>query len=401
MASRDLYKYPLKNLKERKSRSLLTIVSILFGITTIFIFVSFGQGLYDYIDEMTSSSTANKIIIQAKGMGAPGTSDFKLSEDDVEVIDKTTGVYEATGVYMKPAEIRQNGNLRYVYLTGYNPNKPLIKELFNVEIIKGRDLQKGDKGKVVLGYNYLIEDKIFENSYEINDRVEIQGEKLKVLGFYDSIGNPQDDSNIYVTEKTLEKLYSNENISYAWIIAKVDMNNLEQIIEKVKDNLRDERNLEEGEEDFFIQSYQDMIESYTQALDIVIIFVILIALISIVVSAINTANTMITSILERFKEIGIMKAIGAKNSSIFKIFLFESSVLGLIAGSLGVGLGFVLTLLAKTILNSLGWGFLSPHYSPALFLGCIGFAVITGAISGVLPARKASKINPVDALRYE
>jgi putative ABC transport system permease protein len=401
MASRDLYKYPLKNLKERKSRSLLTIISILFGITTIFIFISFGQGLYDYIDEMTSSSTANKIIIQAKGMGVPGTSDFRLSEDDLKVVDKTTGVYETTGVYMKPAEIMQRGNLRYVYLIGYDPSKPLIKELFNVEIIKGKDLKKRDTSKVVLGYNYLIEDKIFKKPYEINDRVEIQGEKLKVSGFYDSVGNPQDDSNIYVTENSLEKLYPDGNLSYAWIIAEVDMNNLEQIIEKVKDNLRDERNLEEGEEDFFIQSYQDMIESYTQALDIVVIFVILIALISIIVSAINTANTMITSILERFKEIGIMKAIGAKNSSIFKIFLFESSILGFIAGSLGVALGFVLTLLAKTILNSLGWGFLSPHYSPILFLGCIAFAVITGAISGVLPALKASKINPVDALRYE
>ncbi len=401
MASRDLYKYPLKNLKERKSRSLLTIVSILFGITTIFIFVSFGQGLYDYIEEMTSSSTANKIIIQAKGIGAPGTSDFKLSEDDLDVVDSTTGVYEATGIYFKPAEIRQRGNLRYVYLTGYNPEKPLIKELFNVDIIEGRDLKKGDDNKIVLGYNYLIEDKIFKESYEINDEIEIQEEELKIIGFYDSIGNPQDDSNIYVSEDSLEKLYPNEELSYSWIIAEVDMDNLEQVIEKVKDNLRDERDLEEGEEDFFIQSYQDMIESYTQALDVVVLFVILIALISIIVSAINTANTMITSVLERFKEIGIMKAIGAKNGSIFKIFLFESSVLGFIAGTIGVVLGFGLTFLAETILNSLGWGFLSPHYSPVLFIGCIAFAVITGAISGVAPALRASKINPVDALRYE
>jgi putative ABC transport system permease protein len=96
-----------------------------------------------------------------------------------------------------------------------------------------------------------------------------------------------------------------------------------------------------------------------------------------------------------------MKSIGAKNSEIFKIFLFESSFLGFVAGCLGVLLGFILTFIGGNILNSLGYGFLSPAYSIWLFLGCIAFATLTGAISGVAPAYKAMKINPVNALRYE
>jgi putative ABC transport system permease protein len=110
---------------------------------------------------------------------------------------------------------------------------------------------------------------------------------------------------------------------------------------------------------------------------------------------------MITSVLERYKEIGILKSIGARNSEILGIFLFESAFLGLVAGILGVLLGWGLSSLAGTILNTLGYGFLKPFYSSALFGGLIGFAVLTGAISGMFPAIRASKINTVDALRYE
>ena len=130
-------------------------------------------------------------------------------------------------------------------------------------------------------------------------------------------------------------------------------------------------------------------------------FILLIALISIFVSSINTANTMITSVLERTQEIGVMKSIGARNSEIFKIFLFESSVIGFVAGVLGVLLGVFLTLIAKQILVQLGWSFLKPYYSFWMFFGCIAFATITGAVSGVFPAINATKVSPVKALRYE
>jgi putative ABC transport system permease protein len=144
-----------------------------------------------------------------------------------------------------------------------------------------------------------------------------------------------------------------------------------------------------------------MINSFSNTLDIIIGFVILIALISVIVSAVNTANTMITSVLERYKEIGILKAIGARNSEIFGIFLFESAFLGLIAGILGVLLGWGMTSIMGKILMNLGWAFLQPYYNFIIFGGLILFAVLTGAISGVAPAIRAAKINTVDALRYE
>ena len=205
---------------------------------------------------------------------------------------------------------------------------------------------------------------------------------------------------MYVSNEYYEELYPNST-SYGQIIAVADISKLDKVVENVEKSLRKSRNIEEGKEDFFVQSFDDMMESFSGALNIIIGFVILIALISVLVSAVNTANTMITSVLERYKEIGILKAIGARNSEIFGIFLFESSFLGLVAGGLGVFLGWGISSVAGAILTELGWGFLSPYFSPLMFGGLILFAVLTGAISGVIPAVRAAKTNTVDALRYE
>ena len=399
---KESVKYSLNNIKKSKSRSILTILSIFVGIATIFIFVSFGWGLYDYVDEFTSSSSVDKLMIMPKGAGIPGLdTTFELLDEDVQVIERTAGVYEATGTYMDVAEVVQDDLKKYVFVASYDPNIPMIVELSDVEIIEGRDVRTGESGKVVLGYNYMIKDKIFPKVYSLNSKINVQGQDLRIVGFYEKIGNPQDDSNIYVTNDFMPELYPDAELSYGMIVARVDKNNVDGVADRVEEKLRQYRGLDEGKEDFSVQSYSDLLESYMVVLDIIVGFIILIALISVVVSAINTANTMITSVLERFKEIGVLKSIGARNSEIFKIFLFESGFLGFVAGVIGVLVGWGATILGANILDNLGYGFLSPHYSWTLFVGLILFATFTGAISGMIPAWRASKINAVDALRYE
>ncbi len=402
MISKELMIYSLRNIWNRKTRSFLTILSIFIGILTIFIFISFGLGLYGFIEEATAGTSADKVIIQPRGVGFGGLdTTFSLTDDDLEAVKKSSGVYEATGIYLKAAEITQKRTTKYAFLTAYDPKNPLIMQIWNVEITEGRELKQGDNGRVVLGYNYMIEDKVFPDAYSLNDKIEVQNQKLRIIGFFEKIGNPQDDSNIYIINDYLPTLYPDDNLSYSWIIARVEVGRIEQVVENIKDDLRDTRNLEKGKEDFFVQSFDDMIESYSTVLNIIIGFVILIAFISVVVSSINTSTTMVTSVLERTKEIGVIKSIGARNSDVFKTFLFESGFLGFVGGVVGVILGAILTAIGAYILDQLGWGFLSPSYSPYLFIGCILFATLTGAISGVLPARSASKTRPAEALRYE
>ncbi len=402
MISKESVKYSLNNITKSKTRSLLTILSILVGIATIFIFISFGWGLYNYIAGFTSSSSADKLIIQPKGIGLVGMGNtFKFSDIDLRTVKQTAGVQDATGVYARAGSVVKKGLRKYVFVMSYDPKLPMMMELGNIGIAKGRPLRSGDFGEVTLGYNYMIKNKIFPKAYSLNEKINVQGQNLRIVGFYNSAGNPQDDSNIYTTNKFMSKLYPNKTLSYYMIIVRADTKNINLVSDNIKNKLRKERGLKKGQEDFTVQSYADLLKSFTIVLDIIIGFIILIALISVIVSAVNTANTMITSVLERFKEIGILKSIGARNSEIFKIFLFESGFLGLVAGIIGTIVGWGATNIGEKFLNNLGYGFLTPHYSWVLFAILILFATLIGAISGMIPAWKASKINVVDALRYE
>jgi len=400
MIGLESIKYSLRNLRTSYGRSSLTIFSIMIGIATIFIFVSYGWGIYNYVGELSTSSSADKIMIQAAGSGAPGLDDsFKLTDDDLGAVSRSTGVYDATGVYFNAVKVSQGKENKYTFFVGYDPSVPIMLETYNIDVIVGRDLRMGETGKVILGYNYIKKDSVFSKAYSLNEYIEINDIKMKVVGFMEEIGNPSDDSQIYTTNEYFEELFPNN--TYSMIVAKVDTTDISRVVENVEKKLRKSRDLDEGKEDFFVQSFDDMIESFSVALNIIIGFVFLIAFISVIVSAVNTASTMITSVLERYKEIGILKAIGATNSEVFGIFLFESSFLGFVSGVIGVSVGWVLSYFSGELLDSLGWGFLSPYFPYSLFIGLILFAVVTGAISGAAPAYKASKINTVDALRYE
>lgn len=393
-------KYSLRNLWMRKSRSFLTILSVFIGIATIFIFISFGMGLYFYVDDFTTGGSADKFTVQGKGFGAPGSSNVLLTDDDVDTISKTRGVFEVSTMTFETAKVELGDQSKYVYLSGYDPKTDILFESFDIDIVKGKDLQSGDASRITVGYNYQLDNLIFKKGIGLNDRLIVNDVKFKVIGFYERQGNPSDDSNIYVTKEGFARLFPESN-SYTMIVGRANVDDLEGTVDRVEKNLRKARGESEGQEEFTVASFASQLEAFGVVLNMIIGFIILIALISVVVSAVNTANTMVTSVLERVQEIGIIKSIGAKNSVIFNIFFFESAVLGFIAGVIGVLIGWIFSSIGGTMLDNLGWGFLSPYMPWQLFLGCILFATVVGAISGIIPAVNASKKKPVDALRYE
>jgi ABC-type antimicrobial peptide transport system permease subunit len=176
MFNEESIKYSLNNLKKHKARSFLTIFSILVGIATIFIFVSFGLGLYTYIDEISSSSSADKVLIMPKS--AAGVMDLSgtvvLNDDDISAINRAPGVYEATGMYYGASQVKKDDTIKYLFLISYDPKKDFILDSFNIGAEEGRTLKAGDMKKVVLGYNHLLPDKIFEKPSKINDRIFIR-----------------------------------------------------------------------------------------------------------------------------------------------------------------------------------------------------------------------------------
>ncbi len=397
-------KYSLQNLQKRKLRSWLSIISILIGITSIFALLSFGIGIQNYVNALAEESGGNKLFVQAKSVGAPGTNEnFFLSKDDVDFVSKIIGVNEVVGMYFKTAEIKFDKQKKFTFVMGMNVNNvDFIEETFSIDIEKGRKLKKGDLDKVALGHNYQLEDKIFKKTVKLGDKIEINGKPFEVVGFYDEIGNPEDDSHVYITDRTFELLFPSSKDRFGFVMLSAQKDVIpSELAEKIEEKLRRFKNQDKGKENFFVQTFEDAVATFSTIINVINGMLVLIAFVSLIVAFVNIMNTMYTAIIERTKEIGVMKAIGAKNSDILIVFVVESGLIGLIGGVLGVLLGYIVSSIGGSIAAASGFALLKPAYPVSLVLGCLFFSLFVGAVAGFFPARRASKLKPVDALRYE
>ena len=179
-----------------------------------------------------------------------------------------------------------------------------------------------------------------------------------------------------------------------------DHNKIEQTTENLENKLRKDRNEKRGQETFSVQTPSQGVATVNTTLNIINLIVVGIAAISLLIGAIGIGNTMYTSILERTKEIGTMKAIGAQNNDILFIFMIESGLLGLVGGIAGAAVGLGLAFAASAGANTaFGTSLFQVAPSYPLLLGSVAFSFVAGIIAGIIPARQASKLNPVDALR--
>jgi len=163
--------------------------------------------------------------------------------------------------------------------------------------------------------------------------------------------------------------------------------------------MREERDVKEGEEDFEVSTPEASLSTVNDVIFGIQVFIIIIALISVFVGAVGIVNTMTTSVMERKREIGIMKAIGARNEQIFLQFFIEAGLLGLIGGILGAIVGTLISILGILGINSFIGSELKPSIDFLLILFTLTFSFLIGAVSGIVPAMNAAKQNPVDALR--
>jgi putative ABC transport system permease protein len=142
-------------------------------------------------------------------------------------------------------------------------------------------------------------------------------------------------------------------------------------------------------------------EMVNMILGIIQMVLVGVAGISLLVGGVGIMNTMYTSVQERTRQIGIMKAVGATNEDVMMIFLFESGLLGLVGGTIGCAIGMMMALGVESVASGMGYPVLKASLSPFLMASAIGFSFLIGVLSGTLPARNAARMNPVDALRYE
>jgi len=399
--------FSARSLFKRKLRSWLTIIGIFIGIAAIVALISLGQGLQDAINSQFELLGTDKIIVTPGGpFGAlsvgSGPKSTKITTDEVDAVKKVKGVELASysGIKMGRIEFENRQRYTFVFRIVLDRSAVIFEEVGSLKAIAGRRLREEDKYKVQVGYLYANTTNYFPKKMRPGDSIKIEGITFEVVGISKKIGNSQDDTQVYMNIDTFDEIYGTKG-AYDYIFLKVaEGSDVKKVADDIKKTLRKKRNEEEGKETFNVQTSEQLVQSFKTILDIVQAVLIAIAAISLMVGGVGIMNTMYTAVLERTSEIGVMKAIGAKNIQILLLFLFESGFIGIVGGIIGVLLGIGLSQIAAFAAGqALGTDLIKASFSPALIAGALGFSFLAGCASGVLPAIQASKMKPVDALR--
>ncbi len=400
--NKQFFKLAITNLKKRKLRSALTLIGIVISIMVIFVLISLSLGLQNAILKIFQEMGQDKIFIYSNNLFSGTIGDSAFSIDDVNIVKKVSGVKEIFYSSVDVAKVSANNKVKYLMTMGLPIDDDsimnLILESFTITVESGTFFKVKQHGKVVLG-NKVPE--LLDN-IKVGDRVEINNKTFRIIGILESLGNDQDDKSIYISYSDAENLFNFSKRINMLGCQIDDINEIDMVISRITSRLDNYRNVDEKTRDYIIQKPEDLLKSFSSILLIITVFLIGIGGISIFVGGIGIANTMYTSVLERTKEIGIMKAIGAKKSSINQIFLLESIVLGALGGAVGMILGFFISKAIGYIANTqLNTNYLSPVFPIYMIVLLFLFSIVVGIISGILPSRNAARTNIVDALRYE
>ena len=404
----DYFRQGVYNLRQRSLRSILTMIGIFIGVALVVALLSLGQGMQDAIVGQFSNLGANTLTVQAAGggYGPPGSyQSVSIGEQDLKVIKRVQGISEAFGRIISSVKVEVDGEPDYGYIASIPTNDPRAYDVAltiptTLAVEKGRLIKSGDKYKVMVGNTLASKDQLVRK-LRVGDKILINGHKFDVVGVLEKTGNPQLDLVMWLPEDAAREVTGNTE-SFGMIAAKVDKGfDVDTVKERVEKALRKERDVELGKEDFTVESSQDIIDALNTVIGAVKWFLIGIAAISLLVGSVGITNTMYTSVMERTREIGIMKAIGAQNKDVLLLFLIESGLLGVLGGIIGIALGMGLAFLVAAIAQqALGTSLIAAHVSVSILLSAIGGSFLVGAIAGITPARQAAKMQPVEALQY-
>ncbi len=402
----DYIIFAYNSIKSRLLRSILTTLGIFVGIAAVVALISISQGLQGAIQEEFKKVGSNRIIIEPGGaqFGPPGSASAlttaTLSDDDVEEVKDVLGVDFAVGIYSETAKIGFKDEVEYTRVYGTPTDaetRRVLGEIGFFDIESGRQLESRDIYKATVGNTVATE--FFEKDIRVGDRIKINDVEFGVVGVQKKIGTGVHDVILRIPLDTARDLF-NAGDEVTAITVTTDINSdTEEIAERIKKRLRRFRDVDGGEEDFSVQTATQRIGQITQFLGIVQLVLVGIAAISLLVGGVGIMTTMITAVLQRTKEIGVMKAIGAKNSSILALFLIESGILGTVGGLVGIILGLAISKLVEIIATAYGIPFFKAYMGFPLIFGMLLFSFFVGVVSGLVPARQAAMMKPVDALR--
>ncbi|MEE9564494.1 MAG: ABC transporter permease [Candidatus Hydrothermarchaeaceae archaeon] len=384
----------LKNLAYQKMRAVLTLLGVIIGITAVVAMVSIGAGMSIAVEEQFEAFGTNKIIVTATQQ--LGTTGQGLTDSDVNAIEDVFGVEFVSPMYSVSTGTEFKGEEKVATVWGLDPDKAerTFSDVGGYNMYAGRWLQAGDRNVVVVGFQ--IHDDFYKTSIQSGNKLTIQGEEFRVVGIFKEVGDPDQDNVIMMDIDKLRELLDREDSVSGIIVRAKSGADVDIVALRIEERLKNRH--EDAE--FMVSTSQQLLEMIKEMTQVVQIVFGGIAGISLLVGGIGIANTMIMNVMERTPEIGIMKATGATNNQIMKIFLVESGIFGLIGGSIGVFFGYLISKAINVAAETyLGPNLLVTAVTNDMIIQALGFSLVVGVVSGVYPAYRAVKLDPVEALR--
>lgn len=405
----------LNILFHSRLRSWLTIIGIVIGVGAIVAIISMGEGMQQSISNRLGGMGADVITISAGGgraiggfrEGGPPSSaaseDVKLTTKDTQALKTVQNIKFIHGTISSRVDAYYLGEEGSVSVQGVDPL--IAKDAMTYELASGRFIGPADYNVVVVGNR--IASSMFKQPLSINRMIDIGGKQFRIIGVLKQSGSMGGGDNsvimpIQAAREIITDLDSDQFTSITVIASSADL--VDTVVQDSEARLMLSRHVTSKTKDFSITSSKQMQEQISQITSTMTLFLGAIAAVSLVVGAVGVANTQFTSVLEKTKDIGIMKAIGAKNRDIMLIFIFNSGLVGFVGGMLGIILGVVasslLSVIGIRLMPGMG-GTITTAISPPLLAFSLLFSVIIGVVAGVVPAYRASQLKPVDALRSE
>lgn len=386
---RDSIKMSWDNIISNKISSFLTILGIVIGVASIISLITIVQGATDEITNQVSSLGANTITIQAPGTPLKnGLLDRDL--DDLRKIDNIKGV--SPTITSRTSIAAEGKVIEGISIKGRNN---IFFEEGSEQISYGRGFNPIDlerKSKVAILGNDINKEMFFAED-PIGKSIKINGLTFKVIGTLKAASEFEFSSNnetVFIPYTTAMSTLETSNINEADVYMS-DSSKSDQIIEDIRIVLN--RAFNYKDEAYFIFNFEDIIKTIGDITGLMTLLLAGIASISLVVGGIGIMNMMLVSVTERTSEIGLRKALGAEPNRIQLQFILESIFLSLFGGVFGLILGLLIAYVAAV---SIGYTF---TVSAVTLFIAIGFSSLVGIVFGYAPARKASKLNPIDALR--
>jgi putative ABC transport system permease protein len=384
-----LTKLVVKNITRRRGRFVFTLLGITIGIASFVTFLSMGGSLKSEINRESAALGANLVVTPVGSCAYEQVSILtgellpaNISNDDVA---KIKGIKGLTGV----AVLTEKSAIanKPVSLNGVNPAE--MKAFKGWEIESGEFLAGEEESAAVVGFAAADQFKLKPGSTFV-----VRGEQIQVKGVLKETGS-MDDATVFIPLKLAQKIYAvGEKVSY--VAVKVEnIALMDQYIQQIKKAAN-----------VGVVSDKQMLKSVLSIVGTVNITLQMIAAVSVLAAAFGIINTMMTATYERKREIGIMQALGAKQSTIFTIFLLESGFYGVIGGITGVVGGLLVSVFAApyisqnsftTLMTGSGGGLVDPK----TVIGSILFSTVIAVLAGVYPAWRAARLAPVEAISYE